>query len=246
MSLKPPKKSDLGKSWMKNRRDKARMIQPEYHLIASEGTETEPQYFGAIQRIINSKYRDRIQLKVEGIGDNTVNLLMKARQYVQNNGIVFKHVWIVYDTDDFPAENIDMVAQLCEEYNAQGETIYHAVWSNQCVELWYLLHFMYMDTDIDRSRYWPKLSDWRKNIGAGSYEKNRPDRWPLHERGGALQSVGAVEWRRHAGFYLHRAHERCGERPELRCGAGTAAAGGSKDLHRPAVPLAAVTAQKKN
>ena len=144
---------------MKNRRDKARMIQPEYHLIASEGTETEPQYFGAIQRIINSKYRDRIQLKVEGIGDNTVNLLMKARQYVQNNGIVFKHVWIVYDTDDFPAENIDMVAQLCEEYNAQGETIYHAVWSNQCVELWYLLHFMYMDT--------------------GSYEKNRPDMYEV-------------------------------------------------------------------
>ena len=52
MSLKPPKKSDLAKSWMKDRRDKARMIQPEYHLIASEGTETEPQYFGAIQRII--------------------------------------------------------------------------------------------------------------------------------------------------------------------------------------------------
>ena len=179
MSLKPPKKSDLGKSWMKNRRDKARMIQPEYHLIASEGTETEPQYFGAIQRIINSKYRDRIQLKVEGIGDNTVNLLMKARQYVQNNGIVFKHVWIVYDTDDFPAENIDMVAQLCEEYSAQGETIYHAVWSNQCVELWYLLHFMYMDTDIDRFRYWPKLSDWLKNIGAGSYEKNRPDMYEV-------------------------------------------------------------------
>ena len=163
MSLKPPKKSDLGKSWMKDRRDKARMIQPEYHLIASEGTETEPQYFGAIQKIINTKYRDRIQLKVEGIGDNTVNLLMKVRQYVQNYGIVFKHVWIVYDTDDFPAENIDMVAQLCEEYSAQGETIYHAVWSNQCVELWYLLHFMYMDTDIDRSRYWPKLSDWLKN-----------------------------------------------------------------------------------
>ena len=84
MSLKPPKKSDLGKSWMKDRRDKARMIQPEYHLIASEGTETEPQYFGAIQKIINTKYRDRIQLKVEGIGDNTVNLLMKVRQYVQN------------------------------------------------------------------------------------------------------------------------------------------------------------------
>ena len=104
---------------------------------------------------------------------------MKVRQYVQNYGIVFKHVWIVYDTDDFPAENIDMVAQLCKEYSVQGETIYHAVWSNQCVELWYLLHFMYMDTDIDRSRYWPKLSDWMKNIGAGGYEKNRPDMYEV-------------------------------------------------------------------
>ena len=38
---------------------------------------------------------------------------------------------------------------------------------------------MYMDTDIDRSRYWPKLSDWLKNIGAGSYEKNRPDMYEV-------------------------------------------------------------------
>ena len=36
MSLKPPKKSDLGKSWMKNRRDKARMIQPEYHTYMGD------------------------------------------------------------------------------------------------------------------------------------------------------------------------------------------------------------------
>ena len=85
MSLKPPKKSDREKSWMKGRRGNPRMVQPEYHLIASEGTETEPQYFGAIQQIINAKYRDRIRLRVEGIGDNTVNLLTKVHQSVQNN-----------------------------------------------------------------------------------------------------------------------------------------------------------------
>ena len=39
--------------------------------------------------------------------------------------------------------------------------------------------YIYMDTDIDRSRYWPKLSDWLKNIGAGSYEKNRPDMYEV-------------------------------------------------------------------
>lgn len=30
MSLKPPKKSDLDKNWMKARRDKPKKIQPEY------------------------------------------------------------------------------------------------------------------------------------------------------------------------------------------------------------------------
>ena len=41
MSLKPVKKSDQNKSWMQPRRDRRKMIQPEYHLIVTEGTETE-------------------------------------------------------------------------------------------------------------------------------------------------------------------------------------------------------------
>ena len=57
MSLKPLKKSDLEKDWMKTRRDKAIRIQPEYHLIVTEGTKTEPQYFQAVRDIINRQYR---------------------------------------------------------------------------------------------------------------------------------------------------------------------------------------------
>ncbi len=37
MSRKPLKKSDMGKSWMKPRRDSRQMISPEYHLIVTEG-----------------------------------------------------------------------------------------------------------------------------------------------------------------------------------------------------------------
>ncbi|WP_330637594.1 hypothetical protein [Enterocloster lavalensis] len=44
MSLKPLKKSDMNKEWMRTRRDKPRKIQPEYHLIVTEGTNTEPAY----------------------------------------------------------------------------------------------------------------------------------------------------------------------------------------------------------
>lgn len=36
LSLKPPKKSDLDKKWMKKRLDRAIKIQPEYHLIVTE------------------------------------------------------------------------------------------------------------------------------------------------------------------------------------------------------------------
>ena len=45
MSLKPPKKGDLKKSWLKPRRDTPKKIQPEYHLITTEGISTEPAYF---------------------------------------------------------------------------------------------------------------------------------------------------------------------------------------------------------
>lgn len=124
MSLHPLKKSDQKKAWMKGRRDKARMVQPEYHLIVTEGVETEPQYFGAVQRIINGTYRQRIQLQIEGVGDNTLNLLERARQYAENSGMVFKHVWVVYDTDDFPPEHINRTARLCAQYSKPGETLY--------------------------------------------------------------------------------------------------------------------------
>ena len=50
LSLKPPKKSDLNKSWMKQKPDRAIKIQPEYHLIVTEGTDTEPSYFGTIKK----------------------------------------------------------------------------------------------------------------------------------------------------------------------------------------------------
>ena len=178
MSLKPLKKSDLGKDWMTKRRDAKKSIQPEYHLIVTEGTKTEPNYFNAIKKIINQNYRERIQIEVSGEGDNTVNLFEIAKGYAEKNPNGYKHVWVVYDTDDFPKENIDAVSVLCKE-NSNNDRQYHAIWSNQCVELWFLLHFSFMQSDIHRSEYWPKLTTWLSNIGAGEYKKNRSDMYEI-------------------------------------------------------------------
>ena len=174
MSMKPLKKSDLGKDWVGNNRYVRKVrIQPEYHLIITEGTDTEPNYFEEIRRIINGKYSDRIVLKVEGKGDNTLNLFEKARKSADGPND-YKHVWIVYDTDDFPADHINRTAELCK--NTEGDpTCFHAIWSNQCIELWFLLHFGFYHSDIHRSEYWPKLTERLTSIGAGEYKKNRTD-----------------------------------------------------------------------
>lgn len=178
MSKKPPKKSDLSKGWMKARRDKPKKIAPEYHLIVTEGTDTEPAYFGAIRDSINDQYRGRIQLDIYGEGDNTLSLLEKARRRATESPNVYKHVWLIYDTDDFPAEHIDKTAALCEKISTE-ETKYHAIWSNQCIELWFLLHFSYMHSDLHRTEYWPKLSQHLKGINAGEYYKNRNDMYAV-------------------------------------------------------------------
>lgn len=174
MSLKPPKKSDLDKGWMKVRKDTPKRIQPEYHLIVTEGQSTEPAYFGAMRDIINVAYPNRVQLDVQGIGDNTLGLFQKAKQLAESAVNGYRHVWIVFDTDDFPAERINLTANLCEKESSE-EITYHAVWSNQCIELWFLLHFSFLQSDLHRKEYWPKLSDALSSIGCGDYAKNRPD-----------------------------------------------------------------------
>lgn len=178
MSLKPPKKSDRSKAWMRPRRDKAKKLQPEYHLIVTEGTNTEPAYFGAIRDRINARYQGRIRLEIYGEGDNTVNLLDKARKRALASPNGYRHVWVVYDTDDFPAEHIDQTAQLCETWSTENIT-YHAIWSNQCIELWFLLHFSYMHSNLHRSEYWPKLSERLRSLGKGEYSKNRQDMYTI-------------------------------------------------------------------
>lgn len=63
------------------------------------------------------------------MGDNTVSLFEKAKQLAKESSNGYRHVWIVYDTDDFPAAHIDRVVQLCAE-SSTDEIEYHAVWSN--------------------------------------------------------------------------------------------------------------------
>ncbi len=78
-------------------------------MIVTEGTDTEPAYFGALRDIINGQYRERIQLDICGEGDNTINLFRKAKQNVEEspNGYL-----------------IDTIQREVDKFNEHGERAY--------------------------------------------------------------------------------------------------------------------------
>lgn len=178
MSMKPRKKSDSNKKWMSDRRDRRITIAPEYHLIVTEGTKTEPQYFEGLKEDINRLYRGRISIVIEGVGQgaNTLTLLERAQKIAEKGPDKYKHIWLAYDKDDFPKDDFDNTFFKCKSLSGNGSSvIYHALWSNECIEYWFLLHFMALDSAIHRKEYYPKLTEC---LGS-KYEKNREDIYTL-------------------------------------------------------------------
>ena len=176
MSPKPTKKSDASKRWMQPRRDSRINILPEYHLIISEGAKTEPNYFAGLQRELDSKGKGRIKIRVEGEGANTLSLINRAQEHIRADNNPIRHVWLAYDRDSFPADDFDNTLFKWISQNKDDTPIkYHALWSNQCIELWFLLHFSYHQEDVHRSEYKPMLDRHLNAIDCGDYKKKRDD-----------------------------------------------------------------------
>lgn len=98
---------------------------------------------------------ERFEVSVLGTGMNTCSLLEEAIRRVGQalkSGIRYSEVWCVFDRDSFPLENYDRAFQLAR---VPGIKI---AWANEAFELWYLLHFCYLDTGISRADYKKKLS----------------------------------------------------------------------------------------
>ena len=154
-----------------------RILLPERHLFVTEGTKTEPYYLnGMIDRICKQYGEEcRRQLQVYGEGLNTLGLLERAESLQTNDTNSFQHVWLFYDLDDFPRDSFDNVLHRCNALNERnqargGDTVFHAIWSNECFEIWFLLHFEYINANVGREQYWKMLSHHMRQ----AYRKNDP------------------------------------------------------------------------
>ena len=177
-----PKKSDLGKrgGWMEPRGSRiVKFTLPERHMFVTEGTKTEPSYINGLIAELAEKLGNEVknQITIYPEGTNTLFLLEKAERYLQNEADAYQHVWIMFDLDDFPRDRFDNVQFRCQALNDRNREnghgpMYHAIWSNQCFELWVLLHFVALDSAIERSDYYDKISNHLKAQGlCEKYEK---------------------------------------------------------------------------
>lgn len=168
----PYKKSE--EDWYKKKRNKRILIAPERHLILCQGEKTEPNYFEEIKNRINKKYKEKITINVEPSKNGRLALLKEAEKTVQNSKKSFDHIWLVFDKDEFNKDEFDNTVYRAKSLNEKQEEVkYHVLWSNQCIEAWFLLHFIDLKVDITREDYIQKINDnWKKHGIEGEYIKN--------------------------------------------------------------------------
>ena len=163
-------------------------LAPYRYLIVCEGEKTEPNYFEGIRNKINAKYAARIrvegkvELQIEGTGRNTNDLVNYVARLVNKTPMFYEHIWVIFDKDDFTDDQFNSAIEQAE---SKG---YKVGWSNEAIELWFLLHFEYLNTGIGREKYCEKLSQYFKeyNISNGKYKKNMEDIFDILEKHGSM------------------------------------------------------------
>lgn len=149
-------------------------------LILCEGTETEPAYFNGLIRYhrLNGTV---VEFRVEGAGRSTLSLITYAEGQRGSGSEKFDEIWCVFDKDYFADQDFDNAIA-----KAHSHKYLRAAWSNEAFELWYVLHFEYLDSATAgkggkaRTYYRESLDDLlRKHCGRDRYDKSDPDMYML-------------------------------------------------------------------
>ena len=124
-------------------------------LIVCEGEKTEPNYFRSFRVPKNVA-----EIDVQGLGENPSKLVQSAKELKKQEE--YDQVWCVFDRDSWTIEDFNNAINNAKE---QG---FKVAYSNEAFELWYVLHFEFLNTGIPRSDYLRKLS----SLLGRTYQKN--------------------------------------------------------------------------
>jgi len=150
------------------RQTKARETRKKF-LIVCEGEKTEVNYFKAFT------VPNKIEVRVKGEGKNSLSLVEKAIKIIDNlkQDDSFDQIWCVFDKDNCSKEQFNQAEGLAKQKNIK------IAYSNEAFEIWFILHFQYLDIATSRSKYPKILTTQMKKYGLlneqEKYEKNRED-----------------------------------------------------------------------
>ena len=144
-------------------------------LIVCEGSKTEPYYFRSLVKNYESSVREET---IKGEGRATVALVERALSIKQSlelsNAMSFDRVWVVFDKDDFDDFN--------DAIKLASESGLLCAWTNEAFELWYCLHFEYLQSGIGRDDYIDKLNGYfrdKMQDPTFKYDKGNPQNYNL-------------------------------------------------------------------
>ena len=159
MSLKPIKKSNLSAGWNKKvnlskSAISSRKIAKKF-LIVCEG-QTEEIYFKSFPVLTAS-------VKAEPTGSTKLALVREAKKLAKEDN--YDEIWCIFDMDinyanqENQRNDFNSAIQQCQETKK-----FKVAYSNDCFELWFCLHFDYIDQQNHRKFYYKKLREfWNIN-----------------------------------------------------------------------------------
>jgi hypothetical protein len=112
-------------------------------LIVCEGEKTEPNYFRSFRV-------PKVVIDIQGLGKNPSSLVEEARELQDQED--YDQIWCVFDRDSWTEADFNSAIR-----DAQAEG-FKVAYSNESFELWYILHFEFLNTGIPRSDYVQKLT----------------------------------------------------------------------------------------
>lgn len=150
-------------------RKKARRASYDRILIVSEGSKTEPLYFGEIRQQFKL-HTANVQVQPSGFGTQPLQVVEYAEQlFLKGDGSrgiqprSFEQVYAVFDRDDhltYHAALAKAAALNKKLRNDLGATVqFEAIASVPCFELWLLLHFEEVLAPLHRAEVYQRLNN---------------------------------------------------------------------------------------
>ncbi|MDD2372951.1 MAG: RloB family protein [Syntrophomonadaceae bacterium] len=161
---------------IRKRKSNVSRVEKPRILIVCEGKKTEPQYFEGFRPA---------NIVVRGFGYNTVSLVEKAIEFRKNDLFPFDQTWCVFDRDEHDIGNFNNAFILADKNDIR------IAYSNEAFELWYCLHFDYLNSAVSRKQYSKILTRYLKALYNCKYQKNLTGiyDWLLDKQGTAIKNA---------------------------------------------------------